>query len=67
MNNETKQLDKNTGVAFYRNSENPAAPKKTGNINVDGKVFKLAIWERTSKNGHKYDYIKIEPQTSISV
>lgn len=65
-NNEAKQIDNNTGISFFRNSDNPAAPKKTGFINVEGKVFKIAIWERISKSGNKYDYIKIEPQTFTS-
>ncbi len=66
MNNETKQLDKNTGLAFKNNSENPAAPKLKGNLNVDGKVYKIAIWERKSKAGNDYLYFKIDPQTSVS-
>ena len=65
-NNEAKQLDNNTGLAFKNNSENPAAPKHKGTVNVEGKVYKLAIWERKSKAGNDYLYFKIEPQTSIS-
>ena len=65
-NNEAKQLDNNTGIAFNNNSDNPAAPKKKGTINVEGKVYKLAIWERKSKAGSDYLYFKIEPQTSVS-
>jgi hypothetical protein len=66
MNNENRQLDNNTGIAFIKNSNNPAAPKLSGTINVEGKVFKIAIWERTSKAGNNYQYFKIEPQTSTS-
>jgi hypothetical protein len=65
-NNEYKQLDKNTGLAFDNNSENPAAPKKKGTINVEGKVYKIAIWERKSKAGNSYLYFKLDPQTSVS-
>ena len=66
MNNENRQLDNNTGIAFPKRSDNPAAPKLSGNINVEGKVFKIAIWERISKAGNNYQYIKIDPQTSTS-
>jgi hypothetical protein len=61
MNNENRQLDNNTGLAFENASENPSAPKFKGSINVDGKIYQIAIWIRISKANKAYKYIKINP------
>ena len=66
MNNENKQIDNNTGLLFNKQSEDQKKPNKVGFAKIDGKQYKIAIWERKSKAGNDYLYFKIEPQTSIS-
>ena len=42
-------------------------PDHTGNLNVDGKEFKIAAWQSTSKAGNDYLSIRItEPEMSES-
>ena len=42
-------------------------PDHTGNLNVDGKEFKIAAWESTSKAGNDYLSVRItEPEMSES-
>ena len=66
-NNEAKQLDTNTGIAF--NNTDPMAassPQLKGTLNVEGKVYKISIWKNISKAGNDYLKIKLSPQTSVS-
>ena len=42
-------------------------PDHTGNLNVDGKEFKIAAWQSTSKAGNDYLSVRInEPELSDS-
>jgi len=42
-------------------------PDHTGNLNVDGKEFKIAAWQSTSKAGNDYLSVRItEPEISES-
>ena len=42
-------------------------PDHTGNLNVDGKEFKIAAWQSTSKAGNDYLSVRItEPEMSES-
>ena len=42
-------------------------PDHTGNLNVDGKEFKIAAWQSTSKAGNSYLSIRLtEPEMSES-
>tara|TARA_Y100001963_G_scaffold113927_1_gene157894 strand:+ start:141 stop:368 length:228 start_codon:yes stop_codon:yes gene_type:complete len=42
-------------------------PDHTGNLNVDGKEFKIAAWESTSKAGNDYLSVTItEPEMDSS-
>lgn len=42
-------------------------PDHTGNLNVDGKEFKIAAWQSTSKAGNDYLSVRInEPEMSDS-
>jgi len=42
-------------------------PDHTGNLNVDGKEFKIAAWESTSKAGNDYLSVTItEPEMESS-
>lgn len=47
--------DSNRFVLFKQDKgDNPSRPDYTGNINVEGKEYRLAAWIRESKNGVKY-------------
>ena len=42
-------------------------PDHTGNLNVDGKEFKIAAWQSTSKAGNSYLSIRLtEPEMESS-
>ena len=42
-------------------------PDHTGNLDVDGKEFKIAAWQSTSKAGNSYLSIRLtEPEMSES-
>ena len=42
-------------------------PDHTGNLDVDGKEYKIAAWQSTSKNGNSYLSIRLtEPEMSES-
>jgi len=42
-------------------------PDHTGSLNVDGKEFKIAAWQSTSKAGNDYLSVRItEPEMSES-
>ena len=42
-------------------------PDHTGNLNVDGKEFKIAAWQSTSKAGNDYLSVRInEPEMGDS-
>lgn len=60
MNNENKQIDNNTGLLFNKQSEDQKKPNKVGFAKIDGKQYKIAIWERISKAGSNYFYIKFD-------
>ena len=42
--------------AFFQqdNSGNDKAPSFKGNADISGREFDIALWPRTSKNGHNY-------------
>ena len=47
--------DSNRFVLFKQDKgDNPNRPDYTGNVNVEGKEYRLAAWIRESKNGLKY-------------
>ncbi|MBL6729236.1 MAG: hypothetical protein ISP79_06520 [Methylophilaceae bacterium] len=48
--------DNNNRFALFKQDkgDNPNRPDYTGNINVDGKEYRMAAWIRESKNGLKY-------------
>lgn len=55
-----KQYDNtNSGAAFLKDNANPKAPKWSGPLNVDGKEYEIAVWEKTSKAGNTFLSFKI--------
>lgn len=51
----------NSGAAFRKENANPKAPQYSGPLNVNGKDYEIAIWEKTSKAGKPFLSIKIGP------
>lgn len=50
----------NSGVLFHESApESEKHPDYTGNINVDGKEYRLAGWKRTGKSGVPFLSLKI--------
>ena len=62
--------DNNNKGAIFRNSYKEEGDNKqdyVGEINVDGKDWKVALWESESKKGNKYLSVRItEPQVKDS-
>jgi|TARA_R100000951_G_C2648406_1_gene183434 uncharacterized protein (DUF736 family) len=62
--------DNNNKGAIFKNSykeEGDNKPDYVGSINVDGKDWRVALWEATSKKGNKYLSVRItEPQEGDS-
>lgn len=57
----------NSGAAFKVSSAHPKAPAYSGPLNVEGKDFEISIWEKTSKAGKPFLYIKVgEPREKKS-
>jgi len=49
----------NSGAAFRKENANPKAPQFAGPLNVDGKEYEIAIWEKTSKAGSPWLSLKV--------
>ena len=54
----------NTGILFLNDQgDNPKRPAYTGNINIEGKEYKLAGWVREGKKG-KFISLKIDDKAA---
>jgi len=56
----------NSGAAFPKNSANPKAPKYSGTLNVEGKDFEIAIWDKISKQGKPFLSLSVKPKGNYS-
>jgi len=45
---------KNTGSLYRNKKEKPTSPDYTGNVEINGKKFRLAGWINKSKAGNNY-------------
>lgn len=54
------ELKNNTGTAFTNRKTKDTQPDFKGELNVEGKVWQVAVWSRVSKNGNKYLSMKVE-------
>jgi hypothetical protein len=45
---------KNTGSLYRNKKEKPTSPDYTGNVEINGKKFRLAGWINKSKSGNNY-------------
>lgn len=53
------QTQPNTGSLFENKKEgNSNQPDSTGNAVIDGKEYVVAAWNKTSKNGKPYQFLK---------
>lgn len=54
----------NRGVLFHNSKDgNENRPDYTGELDVEGKKYRIAAWNKTSKNGNNYKAISIsEPR-----
>lgn len=48
------ELKNNQGILFQNNKTKDTQPDFKGELNVDGEILQIAIWERKSKNGNSY-------------
>lgn len=50
----------NTGTAFANNKTKDTQPDFKGELNVEGKIWQVAVWKRTTKTDKPYLSMKIE-------
>lgn len=63
----TEYDNTNTGVLFKNDKgDNPARPEYTGEIDVEGKKYRLAAWIRESKtSGKKFLSLRVSDLTVL--
>lgn len=44
----------NSGIVFFNDSENENAPQLSGQINIDGQQYRIAMWLNEGKKGDFY-------------
>lgn len=54
---------KNQGLAFIHGKTKDTQPDFKGELNVEGKVYKVAVWKRIAKNSNEYLSINIEDKS----
>lgn len=52
--------NRNTGAIFTNEKKNENQPDFKGTINVEGKDYEIAIWNKTSKKGTPFMSAKIQ-------
>tara|TARA_X000001388_G_scaffold25996_1_gene18238 strand:+ start:2922 stop:3125 length:204 start_codon:yes stop_codon:yes gene_type:complete len=64
----SKEYDNTNSGALFKNAnkEKETQPDMSGEVNVEGKEFRIAAWSNESKKGVKYLSLKIsEKQESV--
>lgn len=56
------ELKNNQGILFENKKEKDTQPDFKGELNVDGKVFQIALWKKKSKNNNVYLSVQVEPK-----
>lgn len=59
------KLDENCGVLFKNDRKNDKQPAYKGSINVEGKIFAIALWNRTAASGKTYLSVKVETPRDV--
>lgn len=55
----------NSGVLFSKNNANPKAPAYSGTLNVGGKEYEIAGWNKTSKKGNQFISLSVKPKAYV--
>lgn len=58
-------LKENQGMLFKNERKTDKHPAYKGAINVEGKIFSIALWNQTSKKGTTYLSVKIETPRDV--
>ena len=54
-------IDKeNSGLVFFNDSDNDAAPQLSGQLNINGEQYRIAMWENEGDKGTFYG-VSIQP------
>lgn len=48
------ELKNNQGIAFANQKTKDSQPDFKGELNIEGKVWQIALWKKTSKNNNSY-------------
>lgn len=54
------ELKNNQGLAFSNDKAKDTQPDFKGELNIEGKVWQVALWKAIAKNGKPYLSIKVE-------
>lgn len=54
------ELKNNQGLAFSNDKVKDTQPDFKGELNIEGKVWQVALWKAIAKNGKPYLSIKVE-------
>lgn len=55
----------NSGALFTNDQgDNPKRPNYKGSLNIGGKDYEIAAWNRTAKSGKEYISLKVEEKTN---
>ena len=61
----TMELKENQGILFKNDRKTDKHPAYKGTINVEGKIFAIALWNQTSSKGTTYLSIKVETPRDV--
>lgn len=58
-------IKNNQGILFKNDGKTDNHPAYKGAINVEGKIFAIALWNNTSKKGTTYFTVKVETPRDV--
>lgn len=61
----TMELKENQGILFKNDRKTDKHPAYKGSINVEGKIFSIALWNQTSSKGTTYLSVKVETPRDV--
>ena len=59
------ELKENQGILFKNDRKTDKHPAYKGSINVEGKIFAIALWNRTAASGKTYLSVKVETPRDV--
>ena len=51
----------NSGIVFFNESDNNDAPELSGQINVNGEQYRIAMWLNEGKKGKEFYGVMLQP------